>query len=110
MPTIVPHQMVIFSGIISLIHVFLCFLQWIQCDMRYFDMTVLGKFSVVMADPPWDIHMEVHTAFYYSTTVLLINTLTQNQRSPITPRNELLLYFLRQQITAHSNAPSPKKQ
>ena len=27
--------------------------------MRYFDMSVLGKFSVVMADPPWDIHMEV---------------------------------------------------
>ena len=40
-------------------NVFVCFLQWIQCDMRYFDMTVLGKFSVVMADPPWDIHMEV---------------------------------------------------
>ncbi|XP_068701362.1 N6-adenosine-methyltransferase subunit METTL3-like isoform X1 [Montipora capricornis] len=33
--------------------------QWIQCDMRYFDMTVLGKFAVVMADPPWDIHMEL---------------------------------------------------
>ena len=43
-------------------HVFVYFLQWIQCDMRYFDMTVLGKFSVVMADPPWDIHMEVHTS------------------------------------------------
>lgn len=39
--------------------------------MRYFDMTVLGKFSVVMADPPWDIHMEVHTLFHYSTIVLL---------------------------------------
>lgn len=34
--------------------------------MRYFDMTVLGKFSVVMADPPWDIHMEVHTAILLS--------------------------------------------
>lgn len=33
--------------------------QWIQCDLRYLDMTVLGKFSVVMADPPWDIHMEL---------------------------------------------------
>lgn len=33
--------------------------QWIQCDLRYFDMTILGKFSVVMADPPWDIHMEL---------------------------------------------------
>ena len=34
-------------------------------------MTVLGKFSVVMADPPWDIHMEVHIVFHYSTIVLL---------------------------------------
>lgn len=33
--------------------------QWLHCDLRYFDMTVLGKFSVIMADPPWDIHMEV---------------------------------------------------
>ncbi|UYV64327.1 METTL3 [Cordylochernes scorpioides] len=33
--------------------------QWIQCDLRYFDMTILGKFSVIMADPPWDIHMEL---------------------------------------------------
>lgn len=33
--------------------------QWINCDMRYFDMAVLGKFSVIMADPPWDIHMEL---------------------------------------------------
>ena len=30
-----------------------------QCDLRYFDMSVLGKFAVVMADPPWDIHMEL---------------------------------------------------
>ncbi|KAH9381497.1 hypothetical protein HPB48_005528 [Haemaphysalis longicornis] len=33
--------------------------EWIQCDLRYFDMSILGKFSVVMADPPWDIHMEL---------------------------------------------------
>lgn len=33
--------------------------QWINCDLRYFDMSILGKFSVVMADPPWDIHMEL---------------------------------------------------
>uniref|UniRef100_A0A1B0CJE5 C3H1-type domain-containing protein n=1 Tax=Lutzomyia longipalpis TaxID=7200 RepID=A0A1B0CJE5_LUTLO len=26
--------------------------QWIQCDLRYLDMTVLGKFAVIMADPP----------------------------------------------------------
>lgn len=31
--------------------------QWINCDLRYFDFKVLGKFNVVMADPPWDIHM-----------------------------------------------------
>ena len=33
--------------------------QWIQCDLRYLDVSVIGKFSVVMADPPWDIHMEL---------------------------------------------------
>ena len=33
--------------------------QWISCDLRYLDLKVLGKFSVIMADPPWDIHMEL---------------------------------------------------
>ncbi|XP_041375648.1 N6-adenosine-methyltransferase subunit METTL3-like [Gigantopelta aegis] len=33
--------------------------QWIQCDLRIFNMSVLGKCAVVMADPPWDIHMEL---------------------------------------------------
>lgn len=33
--------------------------QWINCDVRRFDYTVLGKFHVIMADPPWDIHMSV---------------------------------------------------
>lgn len=33
--------------------------QWIQCDLRFLDVTVLGKFAVIMADPPWDIHMEL---------------------------------------------------
>jgi mRNA m6A methyltransferase catalytic subunit len=33
--------------------------QWVQSDLRTFDMAVLGKFSVIMADPPWDIHMEL---------------------------------------------------
>ncbi|CAF2555084.1 unnamed protein product [Rotaria sp. Silwood2] len=33
--------------------------QWVQSDLRQFDMSVLGKFSVIMADPPWDIHMEL---------------------------------------------------
>ena len=33
--------------------------QWIDSDLRNFDMSVLGKFAVIMADPPWDIHMEL---------------------------------------------------
>ncbi len=33
--------------------------QWVQCDLRSLDLSVLGKFSVIMADPPWDIHMEL---------------------------------------------------
>ena len=33
--------------------------QWINCDLRSFDYSVLGKFHVIMADPPWDIHMSV---------------------------------------------------
>lgn len=37
----------------------LCPAEWIQCDLRFFDMSILGKFAVVMADPPWDIHMEL---------------------------------------------------
>ena len=31
-------------------------LQWINCDIRTFDMSILGKFGVIMADPPWEIH------------------------------------------------------
>ena len=33
--------------------------QWVNCDIRYFDYTILGKFDVIMADPPWDIHMDL---------------------------------------------------
>ncbi|XP_013403912.1 N6-adenosine-methyltransferase catalytic subunit [Lingula anatina] len=33
--------------------------QWVCCDLRTLDMTILGKCSVIMADPPWDIHMEL---------------------------------------------------
>lgn len=28
--------------------------QWLDCDLRKLDLTVLGKFNVIMADPPWD--------------------------------------------------------
>ncbi|XP_030511459.1 N6-adenosine-methyltransferase MT-A70-like [Rhodamnia argentea] len=33
--------------------------QWINCDIRNFRMDVIGQFGVIMADPPWDIHMEL---------------------------------------------------
>lgn len=33
--------------------------QWINCDVRTFPMDILGDFPVIMADPPWDIHMEL---------------------------------------------------
>ena len=33
--------------------------QFVNCDIRTFPMQVLGKFPVIMADPPWDIHMEL---------------------------------------------------
>ncbi|EJD54040.1 MT-A70-domain-containing protein [Auricularia subglabra TFB-10046 SS5] len=33
--------------------------QWINCDIRRFDYSVLGKFHCIMADPPWDIHMSL---------------------------------------------------
>ncbi|KAI0080731.1 MT-A70-domain-containing protein [Panus rudis PR-1116 ss-1] len=33
--------------------------QWVNCDLRKFDYSVLGKFHVIMADPPWDIHMSL---------------------------------------------------
>ncbi|XP_065858497.1 N6-adenosine-methyltransferase MT-A70-like [Euphorbia lathyris] len=33
--------------------------QFINCDIRNFKMEILGQFGVIMADPPWDIHMEL---------------------------------------------------
>lgn len=33
--------------------------QWINADLRSLDVTALGKFEVVVADPPWAIHQEV---------------------------------------------------
>ena len=33
--------------------------QWINCDIRSFDYSVLGQFQVIVADPPWDIHMSL---------------------------------------------------
>ena len=31
--------------------------QWVCCDVRKFDLAVLGKFGVIMADPPWAINV-----------------------------------------------------
>ncbi|KAK3285551.1 hypothetical protein CYMTET_6846 [Cymbomonas tetramitiformis] len=33
--------------------------QWVSCDVRQLDYSVLGKFGVIMADPPWEIHMDL---------------------------------------------------
>lgn len=33
--------------------------QWVNCDIRTFEVELLGQFGVIMADPPWDIHMEL---------------------------------------------------
>lgn len=33
--------------------------QWISCDVCTFPLSTLGKFDVVIADPPWDIHMSL---------------------------------------------------
>ena len=33
--------------------------QWINVDLRTLNLTVLGSFDVVVADPPWAIHQEL---------------------------------------------------
>lgn len=33
--------------------------QWINCDLREFDFSILGECHAIMLDPPWDIHMNV---------------------------------------------------
>ena len=33
--------------------------QWVSCDIRYFDSSILGKFDVIMDDPLWDIQMDL---------------------------------------------------
>lgn len=33
--------------------------QWVNADLRQLDVAVLGKFDVVVADPPWAIHQEL---------------------------------------------------
>ncbi|XP_065184529.1 N6-adenosine-methyltransferase catalytic subunit-like [Sycon ciliatum] len=50
--------------------------QWVNCDIRTLDFTVLGKFSVVMADPPWDIHMELPYGTMSDDEMLRMNVTT----------------------------------
>ena len=33
--------------------------QWLKIDIRTFNMKVLGKFGVIMSDPPWEIHQDL---------------------------------------------------
>jgi mRNA (2'-O-methyladenosine-N6-)-methyltransferase len=33
--------------------------QWLCCDVRSFELPLLGTFGCIMADPPWDIHMDL---------------------------------------------------
>lgn len=33
--------------------------QWINCDVRTFDFNIVGKFAAVIADPAWNIHMNL---------------------------------------------------
>ncbi|KAH8082767.1 MT-A70-domain-containing protein [Filobasidium floriforme] len=33
--------------------------QWLNMDVRQLDEKVLGKFELILADPPWDIHMNL---------------------------------------------------
>jgi hypothetical protein len=35
--------------------------QWIECDVRALDYSLLGKFGVVMVDPPWEEVTETPT-------------------------------------------------
>ncbi|KAK9881454.1 hypothetical protein WA026_016340 [Henosepilachna vigintioctopunctata] len=35
--------------------------QWVQCDLRFLYMIVLGEFVVIMADPPWDMELPYGT-------------------------------------------------
>lgn len=62
--------------------------QWLNCDLRNFDVSVLGKFAVVMADPPWDIHMELpygkcnvyfYLLLFILCTSLLLGTMSDDE-------------------------------
>lgn len=33
--------------------------QWINCDVRYLPLSILGKFAAIISDPAWNIHMNL---------------------------------------------------
>mmetsp|Transcript_96541 Transcript_96541/g.208343 ORF Transcript_96541/g.208343 Transcript_96541/m.208343 type:complete len:102 (-) Transcript_96541:597-902(-) len=33
--------------------------QWLNVDLRNVDLSVFGKYDIIHADPPWDIHMDL---------------------------------------------------
>ena len=40
--------------------------QWLDADLRKLDATVLGKFDVIMADPPWDSELPERWRSYWT--------------------------------------------
>lgn len=33
--------------------------QWVKCDIRHIPLRIFGKFAAIIADPAWNIHMNV---------------------------------------------------
>lgn len=33
--------------------------QWINCDVRYFPFSVIGKFAAIISDPAWEVRMNL---------------------------------------------------
>jgi len=33
--------------------------QWLNVDLRNIDLNIFGKYDIIHADPPWDIHMDL---------------------------------------------------
>jgi hypothetical protein len=57
--------------------------QWINCDVRNFDWSILGKFGVIMTDPPWHIRQVRAAASYvWCVRPATLCTHVQQQRQP----------------------------
>ncbi|KAK4046591.1 methyltransferase [Microbotryomycetes sp. JL201] len=52
--------------------------EWINADLRTLDLSVLGKFDVVVADPPWAIHQEASRARHHEMLHMQVGTM-QNE-------------------------------